>query len=109
MNWEKEGRGNEKSVTLMDTCNKKYLLHMRGCTYSSRLKYLLLCGSVVFTQQNPYNEEWWYDFLPTNAYVPLQDLYFQDADPKLEQVLKLKDKGEKIGKRAYEFAMRTFS
>jgi hypothetical protein len=33
--------------TLEQHCNYKYLLHQEGYTYSSRLKYILLCGSTV--------------------------------------------------------------
>ncbi len=51
-------------VSLNDHCNYRYLLHLRGNTYSSRLKYLLLCGSVVFMPRQEY-EEWWYPAIPS--------------------------------------------
>lgn len=50
-------------VSMHDHCAHRYLLHLQGNTYSSRLKYLLLCGSVVFMPQQEY-EEWWYPAIP---------------------------------------------
>ncbi|KAJ1470053.1 hypothetical protein T484DRAFT_1849294 [Baffinella frigidus] len=38
-------------VTLRDHCRYKYLANIAGATYSARLKYLLLCGSVLFQVQ----------------------------------------------------------
>ena len=51
-------------VTMHDHCDHRFLLHLQGNTYSSRLKYLLLCGSVVFMPQQEF-EEWWYPAFPT--------------------------------------------
>ena len=45
-------------VSMNDHCTRRFLLHLRGNTYSSRLKFLLMCGSVVFMPQQEY-EEWW--------------------------------------------------
>ena len=44
-------------VGLPDHCKNKYLLNWPGNTYSARLKYLLLCGSVVVHSDNG-----WYEF-----------------------------------------------
>ena len=51
-------------VSLHDHCNRRFLLHLRGNTYSSRLKYLLLCGSVVLMPEQEY-EEWWSPAVPS--------------------------------------------
>ena len=42
---------------LPDHCKSKYLLNWPGNSYSARLKYLLLCGSVVVHSDNG-----WYEF-----------------------------------------------
>lgn len=42
---------------LPDHCKNKYLLNWPGNSYSARLKYLLLCGSVVVHSDNG-----WYEF-----------------------------------------------
>jgi len=51
-------------VGLFDFCDYKYLLHMQGVywRYSSRLKYLLLCGSTVFLGPQKF-EEFYYSTL----------------------------------------------
>lgn len=54
-------------------------MHLTGGTYSSRLKYLLLCGSVVFHERDTVFKEWWYEFLPEDAYAPVKDFNFTDA------------------------------
>ena len=50
-------------IKMHDHCDHRFLLHLQGNTYSSRLKYLLLCGSVVFMPQQEF-EEWWYPAFP---------------------------------------------
>ena len=51
----------QRFVGLTDHCKSKYLLNWPGNTYSARLKYLLLCGSVVVHSDNG-----WFEF-----YYPL--------------------------------------
>jgi hypothetical protein len=36
----------------------RYLLHMEGYSYSSRLKYLMACGSAVLYPNKRYTEFW---------------------------------------------------
>ena len=47
----------DQFVGLPDHCKSKYLLNWPGNSYSARLKYLLLCGSVVVHSDNG-----WYEF-----------------------------------------------
>lgn len=66
MEWNTDqygGRSSSGCVSMHDHCDHRYLLHLQGNTYSSRLKYLLLCGSVVFMPQQEF-EEWWYPAIP---------------------------------------------
>ena len=69
-------------VGLIDHCKYKYLAFLQGNTYSSRLKYQLLCGSCVFASKQPWIE-WW-----TQLLVPFEDLIevaddWSDATQKL--------------------------
>ena len=47
----------EHFIGLPEHCKSKYLLNWPGNSYSARLKYLLLCGSVVVHSDNG-----WYEF-----------------------------------------------
>ena len=54
--WTKEKESGE-FVGLPEHCRSRYLLNWPGNSYSARLKYLLLCGSVVVHSDNG-----WYEF-----------------------------------------------
>ena len=55
--------GTHTYTSLEDHCNYKYLLHQEGNSYSSRIKYLLLCGSTVVYNRIEFWEEYWYHLL----------------------------------------------
>jgi len=57
------------SASLLEFCAHRYLLHLDGHTYSSRIKYLLLCGSTVLAGTQMWHE-WFYPLLPGH-HVPL--------------------------------------
>eukprot|EP00397_Hematodinium_sp_SG-2012_P058988 GEMP01075141.1.p2 GENE.GEMP01075141.1~~GEMP01075141.1.p2 ORF type:complete len:120 (+),score=11.76 GEMP01075141.1:665-1024(+) len=61
-------------VGLDDHCQYKYLAFLNGNTYSSRLKYELLCGSVVFASP-PDWVEWWSEQLKPSDYVQVFQKY----------------------------------
>ena len=46
----------QQFLGLPDHCKHKYLLNWPGNTYSARLKYLLLCGSLVLHNDNGWSE-----------------------------------------------------
>ncbi|CAF1010659.1 unnamed protein product [Adineta steineri] len=74
MNWVRIIVGLSLSVsstytTLEQHCNYKHLLHLEGNTYSSRLKYLLLCGSSVVYDPIEHYEEYWYHLLENGKNV----------------------------------------
>jgi len=56
-------KGSDNYKTLEQHCSYKYLLHLEGASYSSRIKYLLLCGSTVVFNVIEYWEEYWYHLL----------------------------------------------
>lgn len=50
-----------KPHTLMgqhDFCKYRYLLHMAGCSWSSRLKWIMLCRAAIVFSQSPFLEFW---------------------------------------------------
>ena len=111
MKWFRNERADasKNSRTLLEHCDFKYLAHLTGRTYSSRIKYLLLCGSVVFASRDLECKEWWYRFLPDDAYVPVHNADFGDVPKKLSALINSRDKGESIAKRGYEFAQQMFT
>eukprot|EP00733_Pompholyxophrys_punicea_P001236 Pompholyxophrys_punicea_v1_NODE_568_length_1676_cov_8.374460.p1 type:complete len:463 gc:universal NODE_568_length_1676_cov_8.374460:274-1662(+) len=49
-------------IDIEEFCKSKYLLHLNGVgagAYSSKFKYLLMCGSAVLYSAPFYFEEWW--------------------------------------------------
>ena len=62
-------------VPLAEHPSSAFLLHLPGATYSARLKYLLLCGSVVFCVTRPSGKyrEFWYNFLEDEVNVHMLD------------------------------------
>ena len=59
-------------VGLLEQCKHRYLAFLAGTTYSSRIKYQLLCGSLVLAQE-PRFLEWWSRLLaPGVHYVPVE-------------------------------------
>ena len=59
-------------VSMHDHCKNRFLLHLQGNTYSSRLKYLLMCGSIVLMPEQEY-EEWWSPAVPSKESVTLDN------------------------------------
>ncbi|MBC7772783.1 MAG: hypothetical protein H7210_09840 [Pyrinomonadaceae bacterium] len=48
----------------------RYLLHLQGYTFSSRLKYLLTCGSpVIFAREEEMHQEFWHHMLQDGANI----------------------------------------
>lgn len=61
----------------------------------------------MFWQHKCPYREWWFDFVPKDAVIPIDD--YLDTERLLDLVMGLPDKGEAIARRAHEFAMKTFS
>jgi hypothetical protein len=112
-------KGRSSFISLYDICKHPFLLHLPGGeSYSSRLRYLLLCNSTVIwldrfvKDQNgiekPLYEEWFYPALiPYTHYLPAHNgmeinaymKKFQSPhDPHLHIVQKCATKGSKLAK-----------
>lgn len=87
-------------VGLSDHCKSKYLLNWPGNSYSARLKYLLLCGSVVVHSDNGWYEFFYpmlkhgQHFMKTRALAEGHD--FTNALPELVQHLRNNPKRSRL-------------
>ncbi|CAE7712996.1 Poglut1 [Symbiodinium pilosum] len=59
-------------VGLLEQCRHRYLAFLAGTTYSSRIKYQLLCGSVVLAQEPRFVEWWSHLLLPGVHFAPVE-------------------------------------
>ena len=70
MAWiQNQANGNNAAVncvSMNEHCSYRFLLHLRGLTSSNRLKYLLLCGSIVVMPKQEFDEWWFPAILPNN-------------------------------------------
>ncbi len=115
LEWQQDG-----CVTLHDHCKHRYLLHLQGNTYSSRLKYLMLCGSVVFMPQQEY-EEWWYPAITSEDQInednevvvhlknDMSNFASKLALYKDTEGDRVTNRSVRISMRALEFATEVFS
>lgn len=114
MNRAVEGDGG--CISMHDHCSHRHLLHLQGNTYSSRLKYLLLCGSVVFVPQQEY-EEWWYPAIasadsttPDNEIVIHLEEDMSGFDDKVYDLIEGDlNRTISLSTRALDFALQVFS
>lgn len=95
-------------VGLLDHCKHRYLAFLDGNTYSSRLKYNLLCGSCVFASRQPYVEWWTRHFKPNEDYVEVS-ADWSDAPAKHAEVRWSSDGGRKIAESGRRKALDLLS
>jgi len=74
------GVANSKCTRLLDACNHRYLAHLKGNTYSSRLKYLLMCGATVVMESQDWLEYWYPMLVPGKHYVEVQNGFMDVAE-----------------------------
>mmetsp|Transcript_21500 Transcript_21500/g.64171 ORF Transcript_21500/g.64171 Transcript_21500/m.64171 type:complete len:435 (+) Transcript_21500:63-1367(+) len=95
-------------VGLRDHCRRRYLAFLNGNTYSSRLKYQLLCGSCVFASR-PQWIEWWSRLLsPKTDYLEVRQDW-SDAAEKLAEVRARPDGGHAIAEQGRRKALAILS
>jgi hypothetical protein len=86
------------TIPTSDHCAYQYLMHTEGRSYSGRGKYLLNCGSVVFTHKSEWIEPY-HDVLVKSG--PEQNIVeverdFSDLERKVKQLLKDPERGKMI-------------
>jgi hypothetical protein len=105
MSWNDADNG--QCVGVLDQCDYKYLLYMPGKTYSSSLKYKLLCGSVVFSPKLQW-QEFWTDLLVPGTHfveVGLDDSF----GAKFQQILSDGQWARNIGKNGQHLVLQQLS
>jgi hypothetical protein len=116
MNWygPKNFLALEHSVTyktLEEHCNYKYLLHQEGVSYSSRIKYLLLCGSPVIYPIIDDWEEYWYHLLQNDTNIIF--IKANGTEKMLENTINYlkqhEDKAKNIGQRGQQLVLHYLS
>ncbi|KAK9789942.1 hypothetical protein WJX73_005622 [Symbiochloris irregularis] len=86
-------------LPLHDFCQFRHLLHMDGCAWSSRLKYLFLCKSAVVFPESPYIEFWYRALTPGRNILSVPEIRSkEDAVQVLHAAQRLLKDGE-LGRR----------
>ncbi|UJR16899.1 hypothetical protein I4U23_003797 [Adineta vaga] len=91
-------------MTLEEHCNYKYLAHLEGSSYSSRLKYLLLCGSPVLYNPVQYWEEYWYHLLRDGENIVVFEKARDEAalNKMIDYLLQNENKMKRIGRKGQQ-------
>jgi len=84
VNFKGQGDGLKHYMPITNFCRYKYLIHTNGISYSSRLKYLMACKSLVFFPKSEYRE-YWYHLLEDGHNIVSVTANFSDLIPKLQQ------------------------
>ncbi|KAM5127064.1 protein O-glucosyltransferase 1 [Mantella aurantiaca] len=96
------GRAPAKEVPLVDHCAFKYLYNFRGVAASFRLKFLFLCGSLVFHVGDAWQEFFYQRLEPWVHYIPVtQDL--TDLRELLQFVEENDETAKEISQRGEQF------
>ena len=105
MSWNDADNG--QCVGVLDQCDYKYLFYMPGKTYSSSLKYKLLCGSVVFSPKLHWQEFWTGLLVPGTHFVEvgLDDSF----GAKFQQILSDGQLAHNIGKNGQHLVLQQLS
>eukprot|EP01112_Ceratiomyxa_fruticulosa_P000346 TRINITY_DN10312_c0_g1_i1.p1 TRINITY_DN10312_c0_g1~~TRINITY_DN10312_c0_g1_i1.p1 ORF type:complete len:416 (-),score=55.52 TRINITY_DN10312_c0_g1_i1:100-1347(-) len=106
----KEAMENRVFRTMEEHCNYTYLAHAEGLFYSSKLKYLMLCKSLVFwvhdTSVRPNKTiEFWYDLLvPWKHYVPINPSNATETMQIINMVRSNEDEAFRIAENGFRIS-----
>merc|ERR1711879_381238 len=90
-------------------CHYKYLLHLPGTSgsFSSRLRYLLPCASVVIMPQQAFYEFWYPMLRPYEHFIPAGNLMItrgRDLPGIIRCLNKHEDDARRLAENAARFA-----
>lgn len=111
--WVQEPR-HEHFVGLPQHCRNKYLLNWPGNSYSARLKYLLLCSSVVVHSDNGWIEFYYPMLKHGEHYMRVRELnstadMYSDLPNLVQQLNARPKRSRQIAKAGQRFATETLS
>lgn len=95
-------------VGLLDHCRYRYLALLNGNSYTSRLKYQLLCGSCVFASVPAWVEWWTHLFVPGEDYVDVREDW-SNGPRRLAEIRASADGGWAIAERSRQKALALLS
>jgi Glycosyl transferase family 90 len=96
------------ALPLTEWAHARYILHMRGRSYSASLKLQMLLGAPVVAVASPCQEFYYPALVPGKHYVPLPTpLRVETAGPALDEIMggdaKAEANARRIGVRGREF------
>eukprot|EP00929_Paragymnodinium_shiwhaense_P052362 TRINITY_DN26235_c0_g1_i1.p1 TRINITY_DN26235_c0_g1~~TRINITY_DN26235_c0_g1_i1.p1 ORF type:complete len:434 (+),score=35.10 TRINITY_DN26235_c0_g1_i1:84-1385(+) len=111
MHWEPVSVRPDKNasgcVGLMEHCRHRYLAFFEGSTYSSRFKYMLLCGSCVIAPE-PQWAEWWTGLFEPGADFVQAKKDWSDISDVYGRLRSSADGGQAIAHRGRQKALEVF-
>jgi len=93
------GMRGQPYMAVTELSRYRYLLHLPGNGYSSRLKYLVYSGSLVFRDRTDHWVEWWSQGLVANEHYVLV-MNAADAAKQTRWALRSPDDVERIRRNA---------
>ncbi len=102
-NWlriERSDRG--KRISMVEQARYKYLIDIRGRSWTDRIKILLQLGRPVLIVDRPYKEWYFERMVPMEHYVPIKE-DLSDLIPKLEYLEAHPEVYEKIVRSTKKF------
>lgn len=89
-------------VPLHDFCQFQHLLHLSGCSWSSRLKYLMLCRATIVFPSSPYLEFWYRALTPGKNVLIAPEMVALDGGMQLVKIAQRLIKDEPLALRCAE-------
>ncbi|CAK9072743.1 Pre-mRNA-splicing factor ATP-dependent RNA helicase DHX16 (DEAH-box protein 16), partial [Durusdinium trenchii] len=95
-------------VGLLEQCQYRYLAFLAGTTYSSRIKYQLLCGSLVLAHEPRFIEWWSHLLLPGVHYAPVQSDW-SDVSVMMELLRRQETQARRLARQGQRLAQVALS
>lgn len=80
-------------------CEFRHLLHLPGCSWSARLKYLMLCRAAVVFPSSPYLEFWYRALTPGKNVLTAPEIITPDSGMELVKIAEQLKKDEPLALR----------
>lgn len=86
-------------MPLHDFCQFQHLLQLSGCSWSSRLKYLMLCRAAIVFPSSPYLEFWYRALTPGKNVLIAPEILAPDSGLQLVKIAEQLIKDEPLAFR----------
>ena len=95
-------------VGLLEQCQYRYLAFLAGTTYSSRIKYQLLCGSLVLAEE-PRFVEWWSRLLVPGVHYAQVEKNWATVQPLMQLLRQNPKRAEAVARQGQRLALTALS